>query len=806
MSEAFNLSLGGEPAGAVVAWMLDTLVTPIVERGKDWKWSRDERARWEKALDEYRTAMVRHHGKIKVLGREDDFFLGDIFTDVYILDKVSAYRRFNLEELRSKTPGRDAFHLGSSDRKNGLGIVNQGENLYILGKPGAGKTTFLKYITLRLNLGGLTNPRLPIFVSLHEWSMSGQGDLLRFIVDRFDEYSFPNAEGFIVDLLKNGRALLLFDGLDEVRKEEEQRAHLAGLLQSFARKYHQCQHVITCRVAADEYRFEDFRYVEIADFSQEQVERYVNNWFADEPQVAKQLLEKLTDPNHAGLRELCNVPLLLSLLCLYFGQTLDFPPGRAELYEDALDMLLRQWDTKRRIQRDQLYLGLSIGRRRQLLAYLAGPAFEQGQYYFSTRELSDRIAGFLAKLPGAGEQDDIDGEGVLIAIEAHHGLLVERAHNIHSFSHLTIQEYFTARHLVDEEMRGAVVRAVNAAFGEARWNEVFLFAAELLPSADGFFKAAVASIHATAQSDFSLLSVLKWADRYSRTGSIQDGQPLTVIRIAYLVLSLPFNHLVSVVFSLVKSVTTALEQTHIQALAGAMNLTFSLNRARDLSVRAGVQEHEFETDLDRASAFALALQADLAHIFDQVRDSAVARAIAQTSELDLVRAIELDRAISIARGLENPYGSTLGIAYGLYFAAYQADILAEFEGLVANQRQRYLSAFPQLVAMVMDTAKHRLKERFVQLQTPQANGANDDWRRFAAELGEILDEFLSWPDMDVRNRINVPALDEFLLMNTLLMQCLCVASVSDRNMLWGQVLAATSDAEERKAMLSTDLD
>jgi len=39
-------------------------------------------------------------------------------------------------------------------------------------------------------------------------------------------------------------------------------------------------------------------------------------------------------------------------------------------------------------------------------------------------------------------------EAVLKSIEAQHGLLVERGREIYSFSHLTFQEYFTARNFV----------------------------------------------------------------------------------------------------------------------------------------------------------------------------------------------------------------------------------------------------------------------------------------------------------------------------------------------------------------------
>lgn len=46
----------------------------------------------------------------------------------------------------------------------------------------------------------------------------------------------------------------------------------------------------------------------------------------------------------------------------------------------------------------------------------------------------------------------LDGEAVLKAIEVQQGLLVERATETYSFSHLTLQEYLTAKYVVDNNL------------------------------------------------------------------------------------------------------------------------------------------------------------------------------------------------------------------------------------------------------------------------------------------------------------------------------------------------------------------
>jgi predicted NACHT family NTPase len=64
--------------------------------------------------------------------------------------------------------------------------------------------------------------------------------------------------------------------------------------------------------------------------------------------------------------------------------------------------------------------------------------------------VEQHIIDYIRNLPGAQEDEEalqLDSEAVLKSIEAQHGLLVERARGIYSFSHLTFQEYFTAKQI-----------------------------------------------------------------------------------------------------------------------------------------------------------------------------------------------------------------------------------------------------------------------------------------------------------------------------------------------------------------------
>jgi predicted NACHT family NTPase len=182
------------------------------------------------------------------------------------------------------------------------------------------------------------------------------------------------------------------------------------------------------------------------------------------------------------VRELAQVPLLLSLLCLVYEERNEFPPQRDEIYEEATRALLSKWDANRNIARDTIYPQLSLKQKQAMLAYIAAETFTNGEYFFPERRVVELIETYLQGVPGIEEPN---GEKVLKAMEAQHGIFVERAYRIHSFSHLTLQEYYAARYVVDNESRGVLKQLMNFV-GDNRWNEVFMLTAGMLADATDF--------------------------------------------------------------------------------------------------------------------------------------------------------------------------------------------------------------------------------------------------------------------------------------------------------------------------------
>jgi NACHT domain/NACHT C-terminal Helical domain 2 len=501
---------------AAGAWLWDKYGEAVTSKTAGALKGRWDKFKWKDAAERYRAKMKKLYGTMQIMGMAKPVPLDDIFTDAYMLDKPTAFGRFDIEHLKQLSADPDK-PPPEAKRVNGLRLVREKGNLFILGKPGAGKTTFLKYIALQAAEQNID--KIPIFVSLKYWADSG-AELLPFITERFDICDFPDAQPFVEELLKSGNAIVLFDGLDEVNQESGQRDKQTRAMNNFVEKYDRTQCLVTCRIAASDYSFQPFTYVEIADFTEQQIQTFVGNWFRNnegerDEETCQRFLNEFAREDNKGLRDLARTPLLLTLLCLAFNETLTFPQRRAEIYQEAVDALLKKWDSSRRIKRDEVYRKLSLGHKENMLARIAAETFEQNQYFIPQPELERLITDYVKNVPPHDTDETTDGETILKAIEAQHGIFVERAHKIYSFSHLTFQEYFTAKYIIANADKGTLPTLIKAHCADERWREVFLLTTSMLPDASQFTVTFRRRVDELLGDDKKLKSLLTWADKKS---------------------------------------------------------------------------------------------------------------------------------------------------------------------------------------------------------------------------------------------------------------------------------------------------
>jgi len=398
--------------------------------------------------------------------------------------------------------------------------------MVLLGFPGTGKSTFVRYLSLRMAQELAGAPRklegwqgsavLPLAISLGRFAETlpagvkqGSAALIEeFLKNNLaaDERCPDFARHILMALEKDG-GLVLFDGLDEVA-DLRQRPLVVQAVEAFTDKYARnpnSRFLVTCRT----YSYQDPRWQltkwplhELALLDQGQIEQFVQAWYEQHTQLDAtradeyaekrgKLLEALRPGDRRRLYEVAPFPIILTIMAIVHA-SYELPDSRAQVYQQCVELLLEKWQTRRSIQ--------GRTQTRSLLADLGIPATRlyQALYeiaYEAHRGRDDGSGSLVTEKLVAGVMQDHLGDPDKLKVFLDHcqsanGLLMLQGtvtpsgadpdappRRVYTFPHLTFEEYLAGRHL---EMLGP--DHIRALLDEAhdRWREVVLLLAEYL--------------------------------------------------------------------------------------------------------------------------------------------------------------------------------------------------------------------------------------------------------------------------------------------------------------------------------------
>ncbi len=326
------------------------------------------------------------------------------------------------------------------DTESPLEVLGNKRRLILLGDPGSGKSTLINWLAWRLSAGlaqrlpDWMEDLIPLPLVLRELSLKGVKDF-EGLLDAFLKHPVARAWSDQRDrleaLLKEGRAIFLLDGLDEVRQSDREGLRLA-IWSSWIRQP-QCYWLITSRVVGyDEVPLDprglmakaptgaktkepehgdggtfagllpkllqipllidsflgpslqgilsglrglaaaELYYV--APFDDERIRSFARNWYAirekgaeDADRESGKFLDSLG--RHPATWRLARTPNLLTMMALIFRVRARLPDGRALLYGDIAQAYLESIDEYRGVREDRFPLA-------QKRRWLARVAFE----------------------------------------------------------------------------------------------------------------------------------------------------------------------------------------------------------------------------------------------------------------------------------------------------------------------------------------------------------------------------------------------------------------------------------------------
>lgn len=333
--------------------------------------------------------------------------------------------------------------------------------LAIIGPPGSGKSTLLEHLALTYaeQKQKQRNPSalelIPILFRLkdiqHEICVDEPPFLETLFQQQAKEQRLQPPETWIRKNLKEGRCLVMLDGLDEVANDR-QRKKVTEWVDKQIEIYGGNAFLLTSRPFG--YRSAPVRGVvtlEVKLFSLPQMQTFIQNWYLqteisrqldrkDDEGIrrqAKQQADDLIDriKNNPPIAAMALNPLLLTMITTVHINRNALPGSRVELYREICDVLLG-----RRQQAKGIDIFLIPEQKQAVLQVLALTLMER-----ETREFDlDKGAQIIRQKLNAIAGQMIKPENFLQEIIELCGLLVEQEKGRYEFAHKSFQEYLAA--------------------------------------------------------------------------------------------------------------------------------------------------------------------------------------------------------------------------------------------------------------------------------------------------------------------------------------------------------------------------
>jgi hypothetical protein len=335
---------------------------------------------------------------------------------------------------------------------------SEDSHIAILGQPGAGKTTSMKFICQSIFFDEefySEKFKYPILIRLRDFNKPLQNKNHKIIVDYIYsllslqgvtdqgieyELVYEKKEEIVVELLNSLKILLIIEGFDELGYKKHRDLVLEEI-SSLATKLETSRMILTSRTADYYYSFEKFSEYEICPLNSKQIEDFATKWLGN-PESAGKFIKAVEE---SPFSDTTIRPITIAHLCALFERVGTIPEKPKTVYRKIVNLLLEEWDEQRNIKRESSYAKFETDRKFEFLTnlafYITGSSRRS---IFSTNDLKysyERI-----------HQDfDLSNKEVSMVInelESHTGLFIKSGFELYEFAHKSLQEYLAAEYIV----------------------------------------------------------------------------------------------------------------------------------------------------------------------------------------------------------------------------------------------------------------------------------------------------------------------------------------------------------------------
>ena len=199
---------------------------------------------------------------------------------------------------------------------------------------------------------GSVDARIPLLLTLREHFSDEKGRRRTLVECLADVCKSPlqlqPPKHSIEYMLLNNRAVVIFDGLDELL-DINTRRQAVDAIQGFAHLYPNVTIIVTSRkIGYEETPLDPVVFCEcqLAEFDNKQVAKYAENWFRLDQEMNGTINGSLATSfirDSEIVEDLRTNPLMLSLMCGLYNAEGYIPANRPDVYEKCGILLFERW-------------------------------------------------------------------------------------------------------------------------------------------------------------------------------------------------------------------------------------------------------------------------------------------------------------------------------------------------------------------------------------------------------------------------------------------------------------------------------
>ncbi|VTR93433.1 Uncharacterized protein OS=Candidatus Entotheonella sp. TSY1 GN=ETSY1_16225 PE=4 SV=1: NACHT: LRR_4 [Gemmata massiliana] len=470
-------------------------------------------ARDEFALD-YRQAVVCELDRVELFGVD----LPDELRRAKLTD---AYVTLNLEDAPDEDESDDGAGTATISTETAFDtLLPETGRLLVRGGAGSGKTTLIKWAAInaarmalpdqerqqhleyenepdgprirpeeeRAKLESDWRQRMPFIVFLRNCQHGKLPPPKMFPALVAQTLADPPVK-WVETILKDGRGLVLLDGVDEI--PHASRDDLRNAVESLVNAYPKSYFVLTTRPEAVDPGWLDdlaFREVQVVPMAESARNQFIQQWFEavargkNSPELREKAEELIRDLGSAPwLTPLVTNPLLCAMTCaLYQARRGFLPNGLRQMCEVLCEMMLHRLDLERKIDMSKFrhpYPELQYEHKKAVMRQLAYHFVINEHSALPVPQAQQQVGIALSRMP---DRNRSEADAVFDCILERSGMIREAISEDEKtkkpatieFLHNTFKEFLAGEQIASERNAGMVLKNLD----HEAWRRVGVFA------------------------------------------------------------------------------------------------------------------------------------------------------------------------------------------------------------------------------------------------------------------------------------------------------------------------------------------